>query len=41
MSICHNNPEKLSTTKINKHTHYGYSLFAICSFDATRNNLDC
>ena len=38
MSTCHNNPEKLSTTKINKHTPSGYSLFTQCSnkkFDKT------
>ena len=27
LNTCHNNPEKLSTTKINKHTPSGYSLF--------------
>ena len=32
MSICHNNPEKLSITKINKDALFGYSLF-ICSVD--------
>ena len=32
-STCHNNPEKLSKTKINKHTPSGYSLFTHCSFD--------
>ena len=26
MNTCHNNPEKSSTTKINKHTPYSYSL---------------
>ena len=26
-STCHNNPKKLSTTKINKHTASGYSWF--------------
>ena len=41
MSTCHNNPEKSSTTKINKHTPSGYSLFTHCSFDATKNKLDC
>ena len=40
MSTCHNNPKKLSTTKINKHTPSGYSLFTHCSFDATKNELD-
>ena len=39
MSTCH--PIKSSTTKINKHTPSGYSLFTHCSFDATRNTLDC
>ena len=32
MSTCHNNPEK-SSTKINKHTPSGCSLFTHCSFD--------
>ena len=36
----HNNPEKSSTTKINKHTPSGYSLFTQCSFDTTKNKLD-
>ena len=40
MSTCHNNPKKLSTTKINKHTQSGYSLFIHCSFDTTKNKLD-
>ena len=40
MSTCHNNPEKSSTTKINKHTASGYSLFTHCSFDKTKNRLD-
>ena len=40
MSTCHNNPEKSSTTKINKHTPSGYLLFTPCSFDATKNKLD-
>ena len=39
MNTCHNNPEKSSTTKINKHTASGYSLFTYCSFDATKNKL--
>ena len=30
MNTCHNNPEKSSTTKINKHTPSGYSLFTKC-----------
>ena len=30
---CHNNPKKSSTTKINKHTASGYSLFLYCSFN--------
>ena len=40
INTCHNNPKKLSTTKINKHTTSGYSLFTHCSFDATKNKLD-
>ena len=37
----HNNPEKSSTTKINKHIFSGYSLFTHCWFNATKNKLDC
>ena len=40
IDTCHNNPEKSSTTKINKHTASGYSLFTHCSFDNTKNNHD-
>ena len=40
MNTCHNNPEKSSTTKTNKHTPSGYSLFTHCSFDTTKNKLD-
>ena len=40
MSTCDNNPTKSSTTKINKHTPSGYSLFTICSFDTTKIKLD-
>ena len=39
-NTCHNNPGKSSKTKINKHTPSGYSLFANCSFDRTKNKLD-
>ena len=42
ISICHNNPNKSSTIKINKHTPSGYSLFTHCSFDTTKNSKpDC
>ena len=41
MKTSHNNLEKSSTTKINKHTPFGYSLFAHCSFDTTKNKPDC
>ena len=41
MSTCHNNPKNSSTTKINKHTPSGYSLFTYCSFDLTKNKLEC
>ena len=40
MNTCHNNPEKSSTTKINKHKPSGYSLFTHCSFVTTKNKLD-
>ena len=40
MSTCYNIPGKSSTTKINKHTPSGYSLFTHCSFDKTKNKLD-
>ena len=40
MNTCHNNPEKSSTTKINKRTTSGYSLFTQYSFDTTKNKLD-
>ena len=39
MSTCHNNPKKLSTTKINKYTPSGYLLFTHFSFNATENKL--
>ena len=39
MSTCHNNPKNPSTTKINKHTPSGYSLFKNCLFDSTKNKL--
>ena len=40
ISTCHNNHNKSSTTKINKRTPSGYSLFAHCLFDSTKNKLD-
>ena len=40
MSTFHFNPKKSSTTKINKHTPSGYSLFTHFSFDTTKNKLD-
>ena len=41
MNTCHNNLKKSSTTKINKHTASGYSLFTRRLFDAIKNKLDC
>ena len=41
MSTCHSPPEKSSTIKINEHTPSGCSLFTHCSFDLTKNKLDC
>ena len=40
MSTCQNNPNKSSTTKINKHTLSGYSIFTHCSFDESKNKLN-
>ena len=40
MSTCINNPNESSTTKINKHTPSGYSIFAHCSFDKSKNKLN-
>ena len=40
MITCHNNLKKSSTTKINKHTPSGYSMFTHCLFYATKNKLD-
>ena len=40
ISTCYNNFEEASTTEINKHTPFGYSLFTHCSFDKTKNKLD-
>ena len=40
MNTCHNNTEKPSTTKINKHIPSSYSLFTQCSFDTTKNKLE-
>ena len=40
MSTCINNPYESSTTKINKHTPSGYSIFTQCSFDESKNKLN-
>ena len=40
MNTCINNPNESSTTKINKHTPSGYSTFASCSFDESKNKLN-
>ena len=39
-STCYNNPEESSTTKINKHTPSGYSIFTHCSFDTSKSKLN-
>ena len=39
MSTCQNNPNKSSTTKINKHTPTGYSIFTNCSLDESKNKI--
>ena len=40
MSTCQNDPNKSSTTKINKHTPLGYSIFTHCSFNESKNKLN-
>ena len=40
MNTCYNNPEESSTTKINKHTPSGYSIFTQCSFDKSKSKLN-
>ena len=40
ISTCYNNPEKSSTTEINKQTPSGYPLFTHCSFDEIKSKLD-
>ena len=40
MSTCINNPNESSTTKINKHTPSGYSIFTHCSFDKSKNKFN-
>ena len=40
MSTCINNPNESSTTKINKHTPSGYSIFTHCSFYKSKNKLN-
>ena len=39
ISTCQNDPNKLSTTKINKHTPSGYSIFTNSSFDESKNKI--
>ena len=40
MSTCYNTQEESSTTKINKHTSSGYSIFTHCSFNKSKNKLN-
>ena len=40
VSTCINNPNESSTTKINKHTPLGYSIFTHCSFDESKTKLN-
>ena len=41
ISTCINNPNESSTTKINKHTPSGYSIFTHCSVDNYYRGKDC
>ena len=38
---CQNNPEKSDAEKKTNDTLSGYSIFTSCSFDPTKNKLDC
>ena len=40
MSTCYNNLKESSTTKVNKHTPSGYSIFTHCSFDKSKSKLN-
>ena len=40
-STCYNNPEKSSTIEINELIPSGCSLLIHCSFDLTKNKLNC
>ena len=40
MSTCINNPNESSTTKMNKHTPSGYSIFTSGSFNELKNKLN-
>ena len=40
MYSCQNNPEKFSAEKKFEHEPSGYSLFRLCSFDVTKNELN-
>ena len=40
LDTCENDPNKSSTTKINKHIPSGYSIFTHCSFDEFKNKLN-
>ena len=39
ISTCYNDPNISSTTKINRHTPSGYSIYTSCSFDKPNNKL--
>ena len=41
MDTCQNYLQKSYTEKKNKHEASGYSMFTHCSFDVTKNKLDC
>ena len=40
INTCYNNPEESTTTKINKHTPSGCSIFTHCSCDKSKNKLN-
>ena len=39
ISTCYNDPNISSTTKINRHTPSGYSIYTSCTFNESYNKL--
>ena len=41
MSTCHNNPKKIFRRKKTMRKASGYSMLTQCSFDTTKNKVNC